>query len=166
MSCPVDDTSAEPSLDDVRYAHTNLIAADWRRLAQFYIDTFDCQPVGPQRGLSGEWLNRATGVEDAQLEGQHLLLPGHGQSGPTLEIFTYRPVVEQTTPVANRAGYGHIAFEIDDVPATLAKVIEHGGQELGQIATTSVEGVGTLEITYARDPEGNIVELQSWTTPG
>jgi hypothetical protein len=34
---------------------------------------------------------------------------------------------------------------------------------VGNIATTKVDAVGTLRVVYARDPEGNIVELQKWT---
>lgn len=145
-----------------RYAHTNIVAHDWRRLARFYTEAFGCRPVGPQRDLSGDWLATATGVADARLEGQHLLLPGHGESGPTLEIYTYADTAEQDEPVADRAGYGHLAFQVDDAGAALAAVLEHGGRALGQLARTTVPGVGELAVVYARDPEGNIIELQSW----
>ena len=33
----------------IRYAHTNLIAKDWRSLARFYIEVFGCEPAGPER---------------------------------------------------------------------------------------------------------------------
>lgn len=145
-----------------RYAHTNLIAHDWQRLADFYAEVFGCRPVGPERDQSGEWLDCATGVEDAHLRGQHLLLPGHGSSGPTLEIYTYTDTVDQSTPVANRAGYGHLAFEVDDVDATLDDVLTRGGQRLGTVSENNVPGVGDLRVVYVRDPEGNIIELQSW----
>lgn len=146
-----------------RYAHTNLIARDWRRLVDFYVAVFDCRPVGPERDQRGEWLQAATGVSGAHLRGRHLLLPGHGDSGPTLEIYTYDQVADRPQPVANRAGYGHLAFEVDDVAAALDAVLGHGGSELGRIATTTVPGVGELRVVYVRDPEGNIIELQSWT---
>jgi predicted enzyme related to lactoylglutathione lyase len=29
----------------MKYAHTNIIARDWEKLAQFYIDVFDCEIV-------------------------------------------------------------------------------------------------------------------------
>ena len=35
-----------------------------------------------------------------------------------------------------------------------------GGSAVGQTATTEVSGIGRLRVVYARDPEGNIVELQ------
>ena len=71
------------------YRHTNIVAADWRALAGFYEDVFGCTPVPPSRDLSGAWLDRGTGVPDAHLTGIHLRLPGHGDRGPTLEIYGY-----------------------------------------------------------------------------
>ena len=58
----------------IKYVHTNLVARDWRKLADFYIQVFDCQPVPPQRDHHGEWLERLTGVEGASLQGIHLRL--------------------------------------------------------------------------------------------
>ena len=147
----------------MRYAHTNVIARDWQRLVRFYTEVFDCRPHGPERDQSGEWLERATGVSDAHLRGRHLLLPGHGDSGPTLEIYGYdNNELPDSLPVANRVGFGHIAFEVDDVDSVLDAVLDHGGQRLGEDVESHVPGVGTIRITYARDPEGNILELQSW----
>jgi hypothetical protein len=34
---------------------------------------------------------------------------------------------------------------------------------LGGIGSTDVPGVGWLCVVYARDPDGNILELQSWS---
>jgi len=42
-------------------------------------------------------------------------------------------------------------------------VIAGGGGTVGEIATAEVKGVGLLHVVYARDPEGNIVELQRWS---
>lgn len=36
------------------------------------------------------------------------------------------------------------------------------GQELGEVMEVPVEGVGVADFVYARDPDGNIVELQGW----
>ncbi len=140
-----------------------MIAHDWKRAAKFYEQVFGCIPVPPERDQSGEWLERASGVPGAHLKGAHLRLPGCGPDGPTLEIFSYATVIPQEQPVPNRVGYGHLAFAVDDVGAALAAVIEHGGSRLGEAVTKDVPGVGTLRFTYARDPEGNILELQTWS---
>jgi predicted enzyme related to lactoylglutathione lyase len=75
--------------DAPRFAHVNLIAQDWRRLAAFYELVFGCRPVPPERQLAGAWLDAATGLVGARIQGAHLRLPGYGDAGPTLEIFQY-----------------------------------------------------------------------------
>src|SRR6266576_1600910 len=95
--------------------------------------------------------------------GVHLRLPGCGDDGPTLEIFSYEEMVEGQMPTANECGFAHIAFAVDDVDQALEATIAAGGSTVGDIATTQVDGVGVLRVVYARDPEGNIVELQKWS---
>ncbi len=146
----------------MRYAHTNIVAKDWKALSKFYIDTFDCKRKPPERNLSGSWLDQATGLNNAQLEGIHLLLPGHGENGPTLEIFTYKNMDETIPFMANFIGFTHIAFQVDSVDEVLTKALENGASVLGKITRKEVEGSGLLTFVYFRDPEGNIVEIQSW----
>ncbi len=66
-------------------------------------------------------------------------------------------------PAVNECGFAHIAFAVDDVDHALHAVIAAGGSTVGKIATTEVEGLGVLLVVYARDPEGNIIELQKWS---
>jgi catechol 2,3-dioxygenase-like lactoylglutathione lyase family enzyme len=145
-----------------KYVHTNLTARDWRRLARFYTEVLGCVPKPPERDLSGDWLDRLTSLENAHLTGLHLFLPGFEGDGPTLEIFSYGSMVPRSQPVANEPGFGHLAFLVDDVDAALAAVIAAGGGAVGDVSRTEVAGVGNLRVVYARDPEGNIVELQRW----
>lgn len=147
---------------DARYTHTNIIARDWRRLADFYRTVFGCVPVPPERDLAGEWLERGTAVPRAALRGMHLRLPGGGDDGPTLEIFSYGEMLEAPEPAANRRGFGHIAFRVPDVAAAREVVLSGGGADLGEVVSRIVRGVGRLTFVYMTDPEGNILELQSW----
>ena len=147
----------------MRYAHTNIVAKDWRVLVKFYEDVFACEYAPPQREQEGAWLSAATGVARAKLSGRHLRLPGHGDNGPTLEIFSYEQSVPGAqTPAANRVGLGHLAFEVEDVRTTLAHLLAAGGSTLGSVVEREIEGVGLITFVYACDPEGNIIELQSW----
>jgi len=146
-----------------RYVHTNLMARDWRRLVAFYCDVFDCVPKPPERDISGEWIDKVAGLRHARLRGMHLYLPGWGPDAPTLEIFSYDDMRERGLPVANEPGLGHIAFAVEDVEAALSAVLAAGGSAVGEVARAEVAGVGTLHVVYARDPEGNIVELQRWS---
>jgi predicted enzyme related to lactoylglutathione lyase len=148
---------------NARYVHTNLIARDWKKLVRFYRDVFGCIPRGPERDLSGEWLDRVTSLSAARLGGVHLRLPGYGDTGPTLEIFSYEDMSDKQLPMPNEPGFAHVAFAVDDVEQALETVISAGGGSVGEIATTEVDGVGSVQVVYARDPEGNIVELQKWS---
>lgn len=146
----------------MKYTHTNIISHDWRQLANFYIQVFDCKIVPPIRNQSGDWLSRGTGVKNAHLRGAHLLLPGYGENGPTLEIYQYANIVSQAPVVPNQRGFGHLAFEVADVAATLNAVEEYGGSRLGEITKRRIPDVGVITFIYARDPDGNLLELQSW----
>lgn len=145
----------------MRYVHTNLIAKDCCALSLFYQKVFGCKPSGARRNLSGEWLERLTGLSGAHITGEHLLLTGGDESGPTLEIFSYSHEIEHTKGISN-CGFSHIAFEVQDVRKTAEHVVEEGGALLGEIVTKEYEGVGLATFVYVRDPEGNFIELQSW----
>lgn len=146
-----------------RFAHTNIVAKDWRKLAEFYEQVFGCTPVPPERDLSGRWLEDATGVPNAHIRGIHLRLPGHGPEGPTLEIFQYDQEEARSPSAVNRPGFAHIAFAVDDVKAALEDVTMAGGGAIGNVVSLFVAGVGTVTIVYATDPEGNVIELQAWS---
>jgi predicted enzyme related to lactoylglutathione lyase len=149
-----------------RFVHTNLVAKDWHRLARFYEQVFGCTPVPPERNLSGQWLDEATGIPRAHIQGVHLRLPGYGDGGPTLEVFQYDSEEEEPSPAANRPGFGHIAFAVDDVEATRQAVLATGGGELGKVVSVEVTGAGTITFAYLTDPEGNIIEVQRWKKNG
>ena len=150
-------------LDGVRFGHVNLTAHDWRRLAAFYTDVFGCVLVPPERDIRSADLDRATGLSDAHLTGAHLRLPGHGETGPTLEIFSYDSLDPHPGARVDRPGWGHVAFQVPDVPAALEAVAASGGGRLGEVITTATADGRRVTWVYATDPEGNLVELQAWS---
>ena len=153
------------TIPGARYGHTNLIARDWRALARFYEGLFGCVPVPPERDYRSADLDRATNLEDAHLTGVHLRLPGHGPDGPTLVIYSYDSHVEEGFPAANRIGWGHICFAVDDVAEARGAVIEAGGSAFGEVVTLQTTDGRRVTWCYMADPEGNLVELQSWSAP-
>ena len=144
----------------MKYVHTNLIARDWRKLSEFYCKVFDCVQVPPERDLEGKWLDNATGIENVKIRGVHLRLPGYGHDGPTLEIFQYSDIKPWPEKSPDSQGFGHIAFSVDNVDETLNRILEAGGGSVGVVTEVKIEGVGTIKFVYARDPEGNIIEVQ------
>ncbi len=148
---------------EARYGHTNLIARDWKLLSRFYQDVFGCTPVPPERHFKGETLERGTGIRGTELHGEHLRLPGYGDAGPTLEIYSYTVTQERPGPAVNRPGFGHIAFSVPDVARARATVLAAGGTAMGEIVTLQVATGARVTWCYVTDPEGNILELQSWS---
>jgi predicted enzyme related to lactoylglutathione lyase len=146
-----------------KYVHTNLIAEDWRALADFYEQVFGCLPVPPERDFQGEKLEAGTGIPCAHLRGIHLRLPGWGANGPTLEIFNYNVLESRSHTAVNRPGFGHIAFSVDDVADAQTAVLQAGGRAVGEIVTLQVGAGAKVTWCYVTDPEGNIIELQSWS---
>jgi predicted enzyme related to lactoylglutathione lyase len=146
----------------IKYVHTNLIAKDWKKLAQFYIDIFGCEPTYPERNLSGAWIDRMTMISNVNIKGIHLKLPGY-ENGPTLEIFEYNKA--SMTPkkqLINDFGFGHIAFHVTDVEETIERIIDKGGAKYGELIEKKINGIGIIKAIYALDPEGNIIEIQNW----
>jgi catechol 2,3-dioxygenase-like lactoylglutathione lyase family enzyme len=147
---------------NAKFAHTNIIAQDWEKIVEFYREVFGCKPLYQGQDLSGRWLEDITGVPDAKLRVIHMLLPGHGDDGPTLEVIRYHEQKQTQETAANRPGFGHIAFIVDDVQAAHDAVLAAGGGTVGEIITVDLPGRGTVTEVYATDPEGNIIELQKW----
>ena len=142
-----------------RFVHTNIVAGDWKRLAQFYEQVFGCEMVPPERKLEGQWLDDGTGVGGAQIQGIHVLLPGHGTQGPTLEILQCKPHEERPEVAINRLGLAHIAFAVEDIVMARDAVLAAGGGIVGEMVSVPISGAGTVTFVYVTDPEGNIIGL-------
>jgi predicted enzyme related to lactoylglutathione lyase len=148
---------------DAKFGHVNVIARDWRALAAFYTDVFGCVFVPPERDISGPVLERGTGVPGAALTGAHLRLPGLGADGPTLEIYQFAEMPDEAPSTPNRPGFRHIAFAVPSVAEARDAVLAAGGGTVGEIVTTQTKDGRFVTWAYLTDPEGNIVELQSWS---
>ena len=89
-------------------------------------------------------------------------MPGYDDGGPTLEIYTYTIPAEGLAPAVNRPGFGHIALSVPDVVKSQEIVLRAGGNAVGEIVTLHTITGSKVTWCYVTDPEGNIIELQSW----
>lgn len=145
-----------------KFSHVNIISRDWKKLAEFYIKVFDCKPKPPERNLSGDWVDKLTDLSKVKIKGMHLLLPGYDTDGPTLEIFEYNENIINNGKKINLEGFGHIAFAVEDVEQKLNILLKNGGTLVGQLIEAEINSVGKISVVYAKDPEGNIIEIQKW----
>jgi predicted enzyme related to lactoylglutathione lyase len=148
---------------NIKYGHTNIITTNWKDLCGFYQIVFNCVPVPPQRNQKGLWLDKGTGINNAHLQGMHLRLPGFGDDGPTLEIYQYDEIIDSEKAKPNKKGFGHIAFQTDEIHSLLKLALENGANKIGELSEKYVDGVGLLTFIYISDPDGNIIELQNWS---
>ena len=99
----------------------------------------------------------------AALRGAHLRLPGLGPDGPTLEIYQFSAMPDRLPPAANRPGFQHIAFAVPSVAAARDAVLAAGGGVVGDVVSLQTADGRWVTWAYVTDPEGNILELQSWS---
>ena len=110
----------------MRFGHVNLVARDWQVLADFYCSYLGCTRLEPIRDLHGPLIDAGVGCADARIRGVHVRLPGFGDNGPTLEIYRYDPLIDVPANV-RRSGFGHLAFQVDDIEATRQALVHGGG---------------------------------------
>lgn len=142
--------------------HTNLVARDWRTLADFYESLFGCVRVPPERDYAAVDVEAGTGVRGSGIAGVHLRLPGYGDDGPTLEIYSYSFVSDGSSPAVNCPGLAHLAFKVDNVDDARERVLSAGGSSVGDVVTVTTAAGVRITWCYVTDPEGNVVELQSF----
>lgn len=147
----------------IRYVHTNIIAKDAVKLCEFYKNVLGCRSINEKRDLRGQWLDDLIGNRNAHITGEHLCLPGYDDDHPTLEIFSYDDMIDGGTHAVNQYGIAHLCFETDDVEGVLNKILKSGGSQVGDLVHADYDDGRHAIFVYARDPEGNILEIQSWS---
>jgi predicted enzyme related to lactoylglutathione lyase len=141
----------------MKLAHINLVARDAEELAAFYANVLGCTFLREPRLLSGEKVSRGNGIANSEIYSIWLKFPE--LECPFLEIHEHKATCDRDQPRVNEPGFGHLSFQMKDVSGMLTQIIQAGGAQIGEITD-----LGTAEkpflIAYARDPEGNILELE------
>lgn len=146
----------------MKLTHVSLTARDAGALATFYKTAFGFAERRPRTRLSGEAVSRGNGLPDADILSHWLTMAE--RDGPFLEILEYADPVSRPLPAVNAPGWGHLAFEVSDLAATLEAVTGLGGEMQGEVVNFGTEAA-PLRIVYVRDPEGNILELEERPRP-
>jgi len=145
-----------------KYLHTNLTVKNIERMQSFYVEIFGCEPLREIDHLTGKWIEDITSVKHGEIKYAHLRFPGHGTDGPELELIQYLNPTKEFDITPDTYGFGHLSFGVDDVHKALDAIVAAGGGSVGKVVTVDVPKRGRLTEVYATDPEGNIIELQSY----
>src|SRR3972149_415153 len=117
----------------MKYLHTNIVSKDAKKLANFYINVFECKQRS-EGHMSGEWLDKAINLTNADISSIELTLPGYFERYPYIEIFQYSEMVESNNDTAsNLVGFAHLSFEVDDVKLIMEKAIQYGASKHGDL---------------------------------
>ncbi|HEV7306467.1 VOC family protein [Ensifer sp.] len=141
----------------MKLAHINLVARNADALAAFYVTVLKCEPLREPRTLSGQKVGRGNGLANCEIYSIWLKFPA--LDSPFLEIHEYKVMHDRDQPRVNEPGLGHLSFQMDDIRVVLSAIIRAGGSQIGEITDFGSKDQPYL-IAYARDPEGNILELE------
>ncbi len=141
----------------VRFLHFSLVARDVVALANFYEGAFGLQKRRPLTRLAGADVGRGIGVMDAQI--QSIWLMAADARTPFLEIMQFQDAEVEPAPQVTKPGWSHLAMAVPDIVAAVAAVRMHGGTLQGEIVDFGQSNAPYL-VTYVRDPEGNVIELE------
>ena len=105
--------------------------------------------------VEGEWAGRVTGLGDQRVEIAMMRTPdGHSR----LELSRFlapRVVADHRNAPVNALGYLRVMFAVDDIDETVARLIERGGELVGELAQYE----DAYRLCYIRGPEGLLIGL-------
>ena len=143
--------------------HINIVVADLERAAHFYETVF-----GFRRGfaaqLHGAWIETVTGLKGARAE---CLFLESNDGDARLELIRYdAPDIEQSPfdPLPNERGLRHLAFQVEDIDATLEKVRALGIAPISDPVEVPflVADLGVKRLAYFHDFDGTLVEVAAY----
>jgi catechol 2,3-dioxygenase-like lactoylglutathione lyase family enzyme len=105
--------------------------------------------------LEGEFVDTVTGIPGSR---SHIVMLRLPEGGTGLELSSFvQPAHEPGSPtaMANELGLRNVSFEVDDLPATVDRLVADGYGLVGGIG----QHENTWRMAYVRGPEGIIVSL-------
>jgi catechol 2,3-dioxygenase-like lactoylglutathione lyase family enzyme len=138
--------------------HVGLSTPDLDRLTAFYRDVMGFDVVMNTQWRDREIIDRMVGLSGSAAR-QVMLKAGNAY----LELFEYespvpRPPLTDRNPADH--GYTHFCIDVVDIDAEYERLSANGMSFHAPPPTTDELGHTRLRAIYARDPDGNIVELQ------
>ncbi|HXA42949.1 MAG TPA: VOC family protein [Candidatus Solibacter sp.] len=106
--------------------------------------------------IEGVWADRTVGLDGVRSDIAMMRTPdGHGK----IELAKYHTPAasspEPKNPPHNTLGMHRVMFTVDDIDDTIARLRDHGGELIGEVAQYE----DSYRLCYLRGPDGIIVAL-------
>jgi catechol 2,3-dioxygenase-like lactoylglutathione lyase family enzyme len=133
--------------------HVGIVVDDLHAAMEFFAE-LGLDPGG-ETSVEGSWVDRIVGLEGVRADTAMMRTPdGHGR----LELIRFRsPPGEggHGHAPANVPGLRHVAFVVEDIDDTVARLQARGGELVGHVQQYQ----DMFRLCYLRGPAGVIVEL-------
>lgn len=147
--------------------HVSITVADIERSTAWYTDVLGLELLARQRN-DNAYTRAIVGMPDALLEIAFLALPGRAPGAPAIEL----ELIEYVSPrgqapalTTNLPGVAHLAFDVDDIDAVLARLRSAGTYPVNPPVEIN-RGVNRgMRACYLRDPDGFTIELMQPAPP-
>jgi catechol 2,3-dioxygenase-like lactoylglutathione lyase family enzyme len=145
--------------------HLNIVVADLERSLAFYTGVLGFKKT-KEAYLEGEWIDRVVGLKGVQARAAFIVAPA---GEPRIELLCYEApagLVREENSRPNTHGLRHIAFRVDDIAATVARLRTAGATVFSEPVRVPAGVVrhdaGEKILVYFLDPDGVILELAEY----
>tara|TARA_R110001592_G_scaffold30011_5_gene107951 strand:- start:43 stop:501 length:459 start_codon:yes stop_codon:yes gene_type:complete len=150
----------------VKYVdHINIVVSDLNRSVEFYTKLLGLKETR-RACLSGDWIEAIVGLKGVEADVAYVQPEG---GGPRIELIHYRAPVGADLPenaLPNTRGLRHIAFQVEDMEAMYARLVDGGVAFVGPpvlVPSGVVEhDDGQKSLCYFHDPDGVVLELAAY----
>jgi catechol 2,3-dioxygenase-like lactoylglutathione lyase family enzyme len=134
-------------------SHMGLCVSDLDRSLRFYCDGLGFEPL-IKYDIGNEFAHTLEVEGDVQLISQMI-----SRDGLMVELLHYASPGVTGAPSGSRniLGFTHLSFNVDDVDATIARLVEHGGTLVESTRTKNEYG----DLVFVADPDGTRIELMN-----
>ena len=141
-----------------RIDHINISVTDIENTKRFFTEFLDFK-VEKEGYLEGNWMDRTVGLENVQAKYAKLVIPGTETSIELIQYFRPEGGKDDLMNKANRIGFRHIAFEVEDIDSVYRKLKNAGVKLFSEIQTYNVK----KRLCYFYGPDDIILELAEYS---
>lgn len=135
--------------------HTSFTVSDLDRSVAFFCGVLGFELLN-RSGRDPEFIARVVDIPGADIEVAYIQAPGH-----RLELIQYLAPAERARVAARPCdtGFAHVAFDVDDIDATIAAAQRVGVEPMGAPQTVNAGPNKGARVVYTRDVDGITIEF-------